>query len=63
MTQTESQMYDLGRQARHAGFKTEACNLSIYDVGRAWWLAGWHDTDYALGIRIYTKNIMNEMQL
>jgi len=51
-------MYDLGRQARHAGFKTEACNLSIYDVGRAWWLAGWHDTDYDLGIRIYTKNIM-----
>lgn len=45
MNQKQSQMYDLGRQARIAGFGIESCNLSHYDHNRAWWVAGWHDED------------------
>lgn len=45
MTPIESQMYDLGRQARMAGFPIEACNLSKTDKKRSWWVAGWHDED------------------
>lgn len=45
MTDVESQMYDLGRQARRAGFPMEACNLSKTDKRRAWWVAGFHDED------------------
>jgi hypothetical protein len=45
MTPIESQMYDLGRQARRAGFPIESCNLSLYDVKRCWWVAGYIDED------------------
>lgn len=45
MSAIESQMYDLGRQARRAGFPIEACNLSKTDWRRAWWVAGFHDED------------------
>jgi ribosome modulation factor len=45
MAPQESAMYDLGRQARQAGFAKECCNLPYIDVRRAWWLAGWHDLD------------------
>jgi len=45
MNQIESQMYDLGRQARKAAFPIESCNLSAFDARRCWWIAGWHDED------------------
>jgi hypothetical protein len=43
MNPKQSQMYDLGRQARIAGYELGACNLSHRDVNRVWWVAGWHD--------------------
>jgi hypothetical protein len=48
MSQLESQMYDLGRQARRAGFPITSCNLSLYDVKRCWWVAGYIDEDIEL---------------
>jgi hypothetical protein len=51
MNQIESQMYDLGRQARRAAFPIESCNLSSFDARRAWWVAGWHDEDMELKAR------------
>jgi hypothetical protein len=51
MNQIESQMYDLGRQARRAAFPIESCNLSKMDARRAWWIAGWHDEDMELKAR------------
>jgi len=48
MNQIESQMYDLGRQARRAGFPIESCNLSKLDWKRSWWVAGFHDEDIEL---------------
>jgi len=48
MRQDELQMYDLGRQARTAGFQKTVCNLPVVSVKRAWWLAGWHDEDIEL---------------
>jgi hypothetical protein len=48
MSQLESQMYDLGRQARRAGFPIEACNLSKLDWKRSWWVAGFIDEDIEL---------------
>lgn len=53
MTPRESQMYDLGRQARRADFAAETCNLSTEDPSRAFWLAGWHDEDMESGVRVY----------
>lgn len=41
----ESQMYDLGRQARAGGYSIEACNLPTFDNRRSYWIAGWHDKD------------------
>jgi len=49
----ESQKYDLGRQAREAGFPAAACNLDLMNPGRCWWLAGWHDLDFEKGNRVY----------
>jgi hypothetical protein len=43
MNPKQSQLYDLGRQARIAGYELGACNLSHHDVNRVWWVAGWHD--------------------
>lgn len=40
MTAEQSKFYDLGRQAQAAGYTTEACNLSIINPMRAWWVAG-----------------------
>ena len=48
MKPEDSQQYDLGRQARIAGFSATACNLPVVSVKRAWWLAGWHDADVEL---------------
>jgi ribosome modulation factor len=48
MNADESQQYDLGRQARTAGFSKTACNLPTLTVKRACWLAGWHDADMEL---------------
>lgn len=45
MTSDESRMYDLGRQARAAGYQTTACNLRKDNPLRCWWIAGWHDED------------------
>jgi ribosome modulation factor len=45
MTAIESQQYDLGRQARRAGYPKDACNLMMMNPLRSWWLAGWHDED------------------
>lgn len=45
LTTEQSQMYDLGRQARAAGFHPESCNLATFDYRRAFWIAGWHDQD------------------
>lgn len=53
MNPQESQMYDLGRQARRTDFGREACNLSPCDSRRAFWLAGWHDEDFEQGVRVY----------
>jgi len=44
------QMYDLGRQAREAGFDTISCNVRDPSK-RAWWLAGWHDLDIEKGVK------------
>ncbi|MES2625926.1 MAG: hypothetical protein V4628_11660 [Pseudomonadota bacterium] len=41
----ESQMHNLGIQARQADYAITACNLSLYNPLRAWWIAGWVDTD------------------
>jgi hypothetical protein len=41
----EDQMLDLGRQARLAGFPLSACNMKQFDARRAFWVAGWVDTD------------------
>jgi len=53
MNAQESQMYNLGRQAREADYKTESCNLAHSNGFRAWWLAGWHDLDFEKGNRMY----------
>lgn len=45
MTPNESQMHNLGRQAREADFPIEACNLGMLNPLRVWWIAGWHDLD------------------
>jgi len=58
MHAVESQMYDLGRQARKAGFPIEACNLSKSDYKRSWWVAGWHDED----MELKAKSQSNEQQ-
>ena len=39
----ESATYDPGRQARERDFQTVSCNVRDR-VNRAWWLAGWHDS-------------------
>jgi len=52
-TNKEEQMYDLGRQARVANYPTSACNLHNKHPQKCWWLAGWHDQDFELGIRVY----------
>jgi ribosome modulation factor len=44
MNAAESQMYDLGRQARQAGYERGACNVRD-PIKRSFWLAGWHDQD------------------
>lgn len=49
-----SQMYDLGRQAREAGFKPESCNV-CNPIKRSWWLAGWHDLDIEKGVQMFHK--------
>jgi len=54
----ESQMYDLGRQARKAGFAIESCNLSFNDKKRCWWVAGFHDED----MELKAKSQSNEQQ-
>jgi hypothetical protein len=41
----ESQVYDLGRQARAGGFPVDSCNLATFNPWRPFWLAGWHDKD------------------
>lgn len=48
MNSSESSMYDLGRQARRAGFETIACNVNN-PVRKGFWLAGWHDEDIEMG--------------
>jgi hypothetical protein len=45
MNPVESHMYDLGRQARQAGYPIESCNLSKADYKRSWWVAGFYDED------------------
>lgn len=47
----ESQMYDLGRQARQADCPIESCNLSQFNPLRAWWIAGFHDEDMETRLR------------
>lgn len=38
--------YNLGRQARAAGYYKSACNIPASRMAkRSWWLAGWHDED------------------
>lgn len=49
-----SAMYDLGRQAREAGFQTLACNV-IDPAARSWWLAGWHDLDMEKGVQMFHR--------
>ncbi len=41
----ESQMYNLGQQARQSDYAITSCNLSLYNPVRAWWIAGYHDAD------------------
>jgi hypothetical protein len=53
MNPLHSQLYDLGRQARKADFKTSVCNMGDANPNRAWWIAGWHDEDYEQGVRVY----------
>lgn len=48
MNSGKSAMYDLGRQARRAGFETFACNVNNA-VTKYFWLAGWHDEDIEMG--------------
>lgn len=60
MNSTEYQMYDLGRQAREAGFETCSCNLiSRYKIG--FWMAGWHDKDMEMGNSKYFDNKGNRV--
>ena len=49
-----SAMYDLGRQAREAGYETTSCNLTE-PVRRSWWLAGWHDKDIEMGVMAHKE--------
>jgi hypothetical protein len=48
----ESQMYNLGQQAREADYKITSCNLSLYNPVRVWWIAGWHDMDIEIKQRV-----------
>ena len=48
-------MYDLGRQAREAGFKLESCNV-CNRIKRSWWFAGWHDLDMEKGVKRFGEN-------
>ena len=45
--------YNLGRQARAAGYHKNACNIPASRMAkRSWWLAGWHDEDMEIGARM-----------
>lgn len=48
-------MYDLGRQAREAGFGPGHCSVNN-PVKRGWWLAGWHDLDLEKGNTRYFRD-------
>jgi len=45
-------MYDLGRQAREAGYGLISCNVRD-PIKKSWWLAGWHDLDMEKGVTRY----------
>ena len=48
MNSTESQYYNMGRQAHDQGFDITACDV-IKAHHAAWWKAGWHDADIEAG--------------
>lgn len=60
MTSEQSQMYDLGRQARIGGFYPEACNLATFDSRRFYWLAGWHDQDAEIKAHRIEEELANK---
>lgn len=51
LTAQQSQMVDLGRQARMDGYPTDSCSLPTFDVLRFFWLAGWHDQDAEMRVK------------
>jgi hypothetical protein len=51
LTAEQSKYYDLGRQARVAGYSSSACNMSTANKMRGWWMAGYWDTDSELKAR------------
>jgi hypothetical protein len=47
-------MYQLGREAYAAGYKTIHCDVRDA-VARSWWLAGFHDADIEAGNSVLDK--------
>lgn len=45
LTAIQFQFYDLGRQARAAGYSREACNISGVNEKLGAWMSGWWDQD------------------
>jgi ribosome modulation factor len=47
-------MYQSGKQAHAAGYKTIHCDVRD-PIARSWWLAGWHDADIEAGNSVLDK--------
>jgi ribosome modulation factor len=47
-------MYQIGREAHAAGYKTIHCDVRD-PIARSWWLAGWHDADIEAGNSVLDK--------
>ena len=47
----EAQAYDAGRTRRRQGGSVSPPS-TLPPIGRAWWLAGWHDMDMEMGYSV-----------
>ena len=54
-TRFEEQAYQDGKTARISNLPLMSCNLHSNDPERCWWVAGWHDQDMELGVRMYVN--------
>jgi hypothetical protein len=56
MKPTESQYYNLGRQAHAQGFGVIACNVTD-PVKAGFWRGGWHDADIEAGNTVLPQGV------